>query len=180
MRLISLLVAAILMGGPVSARQNEPSTPAKESSPSEDFAPHALPVSLDKIREALSAAPTERLKWRDEKPHFQVLIQERQKIDALLATLKFNSGPPVSGGLYGYDQQQRLFPKVDNPLVQPYAAFSQGELLQVLFTTFLEKYFAGRLISALTSAERAHAEEEARQEVARALAEFWAAQARAR
>ena len=177
MRLILLLVTAILMSGPVQARQAEPSSSTPQSSFSKDAVPPTLPVSLDKIRQALADPPSQRLKGLDEKPHFRVQIQERQKFEALLERLKFDSGPAVPGGLYSYDQQQRLFPKVDNPLVQPYAAFNQGELLQVMLTTLMEKYLAARLVGAVTSAARAHAEEEARKEVARALDEFWAARA---
>ena len=177
MRLLTLVVTAILSGTPVLAQQAQPSSSCAGLSSPKDTSQLNLPVSLDKIREALAGAPAEPLKGLDEKPHFRVLIQERQKIDALLETLKFSSGPAVPGGLYGYDQQQRLFPKVDNPMVQPYAAFNQGELLQVMITTLMAKYLAGRLVSAVTSAERASAEEEARKEVALALAEYWAAQA---
>ncbi len=177
MRLFTLLVAAIFIASPALAQQVQPSSCAAGLSAPKDTCEVNLPVSLDKIREALAEAPAERLKGLDVKPHFRVQIQERQKFEALLETLKFNSGPAIPGGLYGYDQQQRLFPKVDNPLVQPYAAFSQGELLQVMITTLVEKYLAGRLVGAVTSAERARAEEEARKEVARALDEFWAARA---
>ena len=177
MRLLTLLMTAIIFATPAAAQQVEPSSGCAGLSASKDTSQSNLPVSLDKIREALAEAPVEPLKGLDEKPHFRVQIQERQKFEALLEKLKFDSGPAVPGGLYGYDQQQRLFPKVDNPLVQPYAAFNQGELLQVAITTLMEKYLAARLVGAVTSAERAHAEEEARKEVARALDEFWAARA---
>ena len=177
MRLSTLLVTAVFSGTPALAQQVPPSSCRAELSAPADTSQLNLPVSLDKIREALAEAPAEPLKGLDEKPHFRVQIQERQKFEALLDKLKFDSGPAVPGGLYGYDQQQRLFSKVDNPLVQPYAAFSQGELLQVMITTLMEKYLAARLVGAVTSAERAHAEEEARKEVARALDEFWAARA---
>ena len=180
MRLFTLLVTVILLGTPAPAQQVEPSSCPAGMSASKDTCQLNLPVSLDKIREALAEAPAEPLRGLDEKPHFRVQIQERQKFEALLDRLKFDSGPAVPGGLYFYDQQQRLFPKVDNPLLQPYAAFNQGELLQVMITTLVEKYLAARLVGAVTSAERAHAEEEARKEVARALDEFWAARAQPR
>jgi len=136
-----------------------------------------LPVSLDKIRSALEHPSPDLLKGIDERPHFRLEIQERQKIQELLDTLKFDSGPAVPGGLYGYDQQQRLFPKTDNPRVQPYGAFSQGELLTLGVEGLIEKYIAQRVMHAIGEAARAQAEREAREEVARALAEFWAAQA---
>jgi hypothetical protein len=77
--------------------------------------------------------------------------------------------------LYGYEQQQILFPKVQNPLAQPYAAFNQGELLTLTIEALLERYLGGRILSAISAARRANAEQDARDEVARALADFFAA-----
>jgi len=160
MRLIALLVAAILTSVPALAWQDGPSSASSESSPAKDAAQPTLPVSLAKIREALAEAPAEPLKGLNEQPHFRVEIQEWQKFKSMLDTLKFDSGgPPVPGGVYGYDQQQRLF--------------------QVMITTLMAKYFAGRIVNWVTTEERARAEAEARKEVARALNEFWAWRAQA-
>ena len=146
MRLIAVLVAAVLTSAPVLASQEGPSSASSASSPSKDADQPTLPVSLAKIREALAQAPVEPLKGMNEEPHFRVEIQEWQKFKAMLDSLKFDSGgPSVPGGPYAYDQQQRLFPKVDNPLVQPYAAFNQGELLQVMITTLMTKYLRDAL-----------------------------------
>jgi hypothetical protein len=43
-------------------------------------------------------------------PTFRVEIRERQKIEALLATLDFKSGPAPPGGLYAYEQQRSCSP----------------------------------------------------------------------
>jgi hypothetical protein len=180
MRLLALLVTAILTSVPALAWQDGSSSASSESSPSKDGAQPTLPVSLAKIREALAVAPAAPLKGLNEQPHFRVEVQEWQKFKAMLDTLKFETGgPPVPGGIYGYEQQQRLFPKADNPLAQPYAAFSQGELLQVMITTLMAKYFAGRIVNWVTTEQRARAEAEARKEVARAMDEFWAWRAQA-
>jgi hypothetical protein len=73
-----------------------------------------------------------------------------------------------------------MFPSVDNPLAQPWSAFSQPELARVATLSFIEtliaKYLARRMFSAVTAAERASAEQSAREEVARAIAEYCAAQ----
>jgi hypothetical protein len=182
MRLSALLVTAILTAAAATAQPAQSSSTQASSSPQKDAAakdvqPLDLPVSIDKIREALGQPPAETLKLRafEEKPQFRVEINERQKIEELLKTLKFDA-PAVPGGNYGYEQQRLLFPAVDNPLAQPYAAFSQGELLQVAITSLIEKYVAGRLVNAITAAERARAEQAAREEVQRAIAEYWAAQ----
>ena len=85
-----------------------------------------------------------------------------------------------AGGLYGYEQQRIMFPSVDNPLAQPWSAFSQPELARVaaysIIETLISKYLAKRMLSAVTAAERASAEQAAREEVARAIAEYCAAQ----
>ena len=185
MRLAALLVTAILIAAPVAAQQAPPSTPANAASPAKDATTSDgqtsnLPVSLDKIRQALEQAPVEPLRGLDERPLFRVEIRERQRIEDLLQSLKFDSGPAVPGGLYGYEQQRIMFPSVDNPLAQPWSAFTQPELARVtaysIIETLISKYLVKRMLSAVTAAERASAEQAAREEVARAIAEYCAAQ----
>jgi hypothetical protein len=137
-----------------------------------------LPVSLDKIRDALQQAPVQPLRGLNEIPTFKVEIHERPKIslDDLIKSLDFKSGPVPAGGLYGFEQQRQMFNPTDHPLQQPYAAFNQGELLTVLIENLVGKYLAGKAVNAVTSAERAHAETAAREEVHRAIAEYCAAQ----
>jgi hypothetical protein len=187
MRLAALLVTAIFSAAPALAQQAPASTPANATSPPKDA--HAadgqasnLPVSLDKIRQALEQPPVEPLRGLDERPLFRVEIRARQRIEDLLQSLKFDSGPVVPGGLYGYEQQRIMFPSVDNPLAQPWSAFNQPELARVAALSFIEtlitKYLAKRMFSAVTAAERASAEQSAREEVAHAIAEYCAAQPR--
>jgi hypothetical protein len=162
----------------VSAQQPQAS-PSQVSGPSRtEGADNGLPVSLERIREALSK-PEEPLKGlrTEDQAHFRIQIEERQKFQALVDSLKFDTGgPAVPGGIYAYDQQQRLFPKTDNPLVQPYAAFNQGELLTVSIEALLEKYFAQRIAHAVGDAFRERAERDAREQVRQELAAFLASQ----
>jgi hypothetical protein len=113
-------------------------------------------------------------------PHFKVEITERQKIrlEDLINSLDFKSGPAPPGGLYGYEQQRQVWPSVDNPLRQPYAAFNQPELATILVENLVGRYLAGKAAGAITSAERASAEAAAREEVARAIADYCSAQPR--
>jgi len=141
-----------------------------------DRTPLDFPVSLDKIRELLAKPPVEPLKGLNDAANFRVIIEEHQKFEDLIASLKFDSGPPIPGGRAMYEQQQRLFPSVDNPRAQPYAAFTQGELLQVLVTSMMERYFAGRILNSITTAERENAQARARAEAGRAIADYCAAQ----
>jgi hypothetical protein len=191
MRLIAQLVtgvALILISGTVRAQQPQPSAPAEIPSSGQDGArDHApddsadrnlnLPVSLDKIREGLARpTPAEPLRLNEE-PTFRLEVHERQKFDQLMAKIKFDSGGPVmAGGRDAYDQQQRLFPRIDNPRLQPYGAFSTSEILTLGVEEFVEKYVAQKVSHVFGDALRAQAEREAREEVARSLAAFWAAQ----
>jgi hypothetical protein len=131
------------------------------------------------IRTALAQpAPAEPLKGlNDPPPTFKVDIQEQQKFDELVSKLKFDKGgPQVPGGIDAYEQYQRLFPRVDNPLVQPYAAFSTGEMTTLAIEALIEKYVAQKMAHVVGNALREQAEREAREEVARSLAQFQASQ----
>src|SRR5437870_7075290 len=200
MRLIALLVTAWLTMPAAFAQQVERPSQPTDASPQVDSRPLTidgqestdkqapekkppepslnLPVSVNRIRQALAqpAEPLKGLKGLDETPTFRVEIRERLKIEELLQSLNLKSGPPVPGGLYGYEQQRQLFPSVDNPLAQPYAAFNQGELLTVLVENLVGRYLAGRAINSITAAERAHAEATAKEEVGQAVAQYCAAQ----
>jgi hypothetical protein len=179
MRLTALLLTVCLGAAPVSAQQAEPSSPAANPAPQTDAksAPD-LPVSLDRIRDALErpAAPGQLLRALDngKQPDFRVESREKRKLDELIATLDFKSGPTPAGGVYAYEQQRMLFPPVDNPLAQPYAAFSQGQLLTILVENLVGKYLAEKAVSAVTKAVRERAEAEARREVEEAIAEYCA------
>jgi len=186
-----LLLAATLAGSPALAQTAPPSsttdtpaqgtkdtTPAKTDSAQKDKdADLNLPVSLDKIKEALQQPPSA-LTFRtlDETPTFRMQILERQKIEELLSTLNFKAGPVPGGGVYGFEQQRQMFPAVDNPLRRPYAAFSQGELLTILIENLVGKYLAGKAINAVSAAERARAETAAKEEVRAAVAQYCTAQ----
>jgi hypothetical protein len=136
-------------------------------------------VSLDKIRDGLER-PTimfsgARPGTLDQEPSFRVKIEERRKIEELLSTLTFKSGPVPAEGIYGFEQQRMMFPAVDNPLAQPYAAFNQGQLLTILVENVAGKYLAGRAAEAITKSVREQAEASARKEVDEAVAEYCAA-----
>ena len=193
MRLTALLVTATLAADPaLAAPAPRPSGQTAASSPPDSQSPAAqttsdpkepqqslnLPVSVNRIRQALAqpAEPLIGLRGLDETPTFRVEIRERLKIDELLQSLNYKSGPAVPGGLYAYEQQRQLFPAVNNPLAQPYAAFSQGELVTILVENLLGRYLAGRAMNAISSSERARAEAAAKEEVTHAIAEYCAAQ----
>ena len=166
MRLTALLFTAILTAA--SARAQTPVPSSAPEQPSSN-----LPVSLDKIREALEQTPPISFRTLDERPTFRVLIRERQRIEELLATLNFKSTSPApGGGLYGYEMQRQAFPTVDNPLRQPYSAFNQGQLLTILIENLVRSYLSDKVASTISKAERAHAEANAREEVRVAVQQY--------
>jgi len=184
MRRISLLIAVVLAVSPAAAQQQRPGDAAAQPSPAAS-APSSppdakvnpeLPVSLDRIREALDrpAAPGQLLKALDRKPDYRIEIREKQKLDELIATLDFKSGPTPAGGIYAAEQQRMLVPPVDNPLAQPYAAFNQAELATILVENLVGRYLVDKAASAITKAQRAAAEAAARREVDEAISEYCA------
>jgi hypothetical protein len=185
MRLIAVLFTAILTTSTAGAQVPQTSSTSASASEQQDGTRNgttdqeaekkgaSLPVSIDKIREALEQpAPSLSLRTLDERPMFRIQIQERMKIEELLASLSFKTSPAPGGGLYGYEQQRQMFPAVDNPLRQPYAAFNQPELLTILIENLAGRYLAGKAGGAISNAERAHAEANAREEVRAAVEQY--------
>jgi len=184
MRLMALLFTAILTASPARAQQPPPSAAPESSSVEQDTtqkqesknAGPSLPFSVAKIRQALEQTPTISLRTIDERPTFRIQILERQKIEELLASLNFKAGPVPAGGIYMYEQQRQMFNAVDHPLMQPFAAFNQGELLTILIENLVGKYLGGRAIGAISKAERARAEAAAREDVRVAVEHYCNAQ----
>jgi hypothetical protein len=183
MRLLLLTVLAILTSVPVAAQ--EPSTSVSRSGTSSEAAPLVpagepstdLPVSLDRIREGLAQAPEKSLLSTVQRtPDFTVQVEERRRLEEIFEGFDFDAGPVPAGGWYAYEQQRLLNHPVDRPLMQPYAAFSQGELLTVAIENLAINYLGGRLLSAVSDAEREQAEAAARAEVAAAIATYCAVQ----
>jgi hypothetical protein len=177
MRLVVLLLAALATTSPAMAQQPAGS-PDPAGKPAEPQAPADLPVSLDRIREGLrKPQDTRLLRSLDVKPDFTVQIEEQARIDEIMSKLDFKTGPRPAGGLTSYEQQRRLFNPTDRPLQQPYAAFSGGELITIAIENLIARFLGGRLASAVSAAERTHAEAQARQEVDQAIADYCASRA---
>lgn len=181
MLLVYLLLGILCSISPALAQEPAASSPtAAPESSSADTQPGDLPVSLDHIRDGLKRQATDSILKRVEiPPDFRIQILEQQRINDMLGKLDFKhlNAPAPAGGLYGYDQQQRLFNSVDHPLVQPYAAFSGSELITVAIENLIARYLGGRVVNGISDAERARAEHAARQEVDQAIADYCAARA---
>ncbi len=180
MRLFALAVAALLVTGlavaqPPSASPRIPTCfewhidTVEQPTGAFNF---ELPVSLRKIRQALKqpVAPRPLVDALDRQPDFRVETREKQKVEELMRTLDFRSGPTPGGGIYAAEQQRLLVPPVDNPLAQPYAAFSQGELTTILAENLVGKYLVAKVASVISRERRERAEAAARREVEDAIA----------
>jgi hypothetical protein len=176
MRLNLLVFTAILAAAPAAAQTPAPSpSPAAGTSTAQDF---DLPVSLDRIRGRLEQPPAIALRGLDDMPNFKVEVQERQKLEDLVAAI-FKDVKKVyvpAEGVYMQEMQRQWWPSVDNPLMQPYAAFSQGELATVVVENVVARLLAGPAMRALSGATRAAAERAAREEVRATIAKYCAAQ----
>jgi len=178
-----LLFVAILLTAPVAARQDRgpgaapatspPPAPTAESQPAK---PAELPVSVDRIRQALEHPPLFPVQPPINQPLFRVDVQQRNRLQDIVSTLNFSSGPTPAGGLYAAEAQRVMFPSVSNPLRQPYAAFSQSELLTIIIENLAGRYLANKLVGAITANDRAAAEVAAREELRRTIAEYCAGQ----
>jgi len=176
MRLMFVVLAAALVPVPASAQHRQVSSAGTPASSAEDAqAESALPVSLDHIREGLKKTDSPLLHPNELPADFRLEIVEQQKIDELLKKLDFKTGPAPGGGLYGYEQQQRLFNPTDHPLQQPYAAFSGGEFFTIAAENLIGKYLGGPLVKAFSGAERGRADRAAHEEVDREIAAYCAA-----
>jgi hypothetical protein len=176
----ALLLAAMLTAA-AQGSQEPPASPAAASASSPADAASTLPVSLDRIKRALEQPPVQTLRGLTDVPTFKVEITEKQRVrlEDLINSLDFKSGPVPAGGLYAYEQQRQMWPAVNNPLTQPYAAFSPSELVTILVENLVGRYLVGKAAGAITSAERSSAEAAAREEVVRAITDYCAAQPRA-
>ncbi|HVZ36945.1 MAG TPA: hypothetical protein VG963_31180 [Polyangiaceae bacterium] len=107
-------------------------------------------------------------------------ITEQQKFEELLSKITYEApGPQVAGGVYAYEQQQLFFPRINNPQVQPYGAFTTGQVTTLAVEALIERYVAEKMAHVVGAALKEQAERDAREEVARALAAYQASQANA-
>jgi hypothetical protein len=119
----------------------------------------AAVVSVDRIRAALGRPTPLRMPDQGPKPDFVVHIIEKSWFERTMPPIDFRSGPVPPGGLYAYEQQQRLSPNTPVPL----------------FSVPLLPIFRS-LAHSLSNARDAQSSSAARREVTRAVAEYCAAQ----
>ncbi len=143
--------AALLLGALLASQAPQPSPPPS-ANPSEL-------VSLDRIRAALERPDTLRLPEENPKADFVVHVVEKSWFERAMSPVDFRSGPVPYGGLYAYEQQQRLDPNAPMPL----------------FSISLMPLVRG-IAHGLSSASQAQSSSAAHRDVVRAIADYCAAQ----
>jgi hypothetical protein len=111
-----------------------------------------------------------------DQPTFRVEVQERNRLQDIISTLDFSAGPVPAGGLYAAEMQRIMFPSVSNPLRQPYAAFSQPELLTVIIETIAGTYLVKKAVAVASKAEKEAAAAAARDDFRRTVLQYCASQ----
>lgn len=119
----------------------------------------ATVVSLARIRAALERPAAFRLPQERPKADFVVNVIEKSWFERAMPPVDFRSGPVPPGGLYAYEQLQRLSPTSPIPLFSmPLLPIIQG------------------MARGFSSARDAQSSASAHREVLRAVAEYCAAQ----
>jgi hypothetical protein len=177
MQLFLLVVAMMAATGPVLGQEAPASSPDGEASTAGDTARPDLPVSVDRIRDALASPPGKPLlRGVGERADFSLTVEERVILEDFFKPSDFQTGPAPPGGLYAYEQQQVTSNRVDRPLAQPYAAFSGGELVTLAIQGLLFKYLGEEVTDRVIGARHAAEEAAARENVLQAIEAYCAAQ----
>jgi hypothetical protein len=163
MRLLALMLSALLVAAAAAAQT--PATNPADTRAAETSAPDNADA-LDRIRRSLDRTAPERPLLEtglERTADFRVEILEQGRFYEFLSKLEVKTGPAPAGGLYGYEQQRRLFSPTSRPLAQPYAAFSGGELITIALQNILGRYLISKLVNAASDRDA----QAAREEVAR-------------
>ena len=179
--MVLALLATLATGG-VRAQGAQPSSTASIQAGTASSDGAAIPVSLERIRDGLSRATLKPLNLNtasEIQPDYKIAIQQQLPIDRFFRPEDFKAGPVPGGGVYGYEMQRVMAGNPNrNPLAQPYAGFTHGELAQVAGTSILFDLIAKYLTRGIGSSLRSYQEGQAREEVTTAIREYCAAQPR--
>ena len=119
MRTVWLVLVALLLGGVAEAQNSN------------------LPVSLDRIRDGLSK-PAPRLTLNLAATYRIGVEQRRQNITP--KTEDLSGGPVPAGGPLMYEQLRMFHNPTNQPLMQPYAAFTGGQMLTLTSEALARRY----------------------------------------
>jgi hypothetical protein len=132
---------------------------------------------MDRIRERLSKTPgVPVVRGLNEQPTFRSGVEERLTLEDFFRPEDFQTGPAPPGGIYAYEMQRVVSNPTSDPLAQPYAAFSGGELATIAIENLIFKLLGQRLTRSFVDTRSAAAQAAAQAEVTQAIAEYCAAQ----
>lgn len=121
MRTVFLVLAALLFGGVAEAQQDP-----------------TLPVSLEHIREGLSQ-PAPKLTLNLEAT-YQVGVQQRIQNAIAPKPADLSGGPVPAGGPFMFEQLRMFHNPTNQPLMQPYAVFTGGQMLTLTSEALARRY----------------------------------------
>ncbi|HEX4347715.1 MAG TPA: hypothetical protein VHZ73_09090 [Vicinamibacterales bacterium] len=122
MRTVFLVLAALLVAGVAQAQPNS-----------------NLPVSLDRIREGLAKPAPTLTRSLDAPSTYQTGIQLKTQ-EMKLKPDDLKGGPVPAGGPVMFEQLRIMHDPTNHPLMQPYAAFTGGELLTLTSEALARRY----------------------------------------
>lgn len=179
MHLLHCWLIGLWIAGAVQAPPPQPTKPPQGQPEKPRPAPTAaepadLPVSLDRIQQALANTPMLRFDEK-QRPVFRVeIFGEKPTIDDILGP-DFARGPVPHGGMTHQEFLNLVTPKD----VQGYAAYSNKEGMTVAATSLLFQWTLQKAIRTFKETQDERARAAARQEVLDALAALEEARAKA-
>lgn len=133
-------------------------------------------LALERIRGRLQVPTALQLRMVEMQPDFSVKVDEQRMIDQMLSQMDFKSGPAPAGGIYNWEQQRMLSKVTNNPMLQPFAAFSASEFFTIAAENIARVYLTNRVKRSLANNRRENADESARREVDEEIAAYCADQ----
>lgn len=160
----SLVLAALLVTAQAAPPASPPTEEAKPAAQEKETKPGELPVSLDRIRQALAESP--QIKPDAVRPVFRVeVIGDKPTITDLLGPEFWKGtapGMPIT--------HQELFAMVTPEQFRGTAMFTQAEAITVMATSVALQWALQKALQKYKEAKRESEREEARKEVQEALA----------
>lgn len=172
-----LLLLSMLGFSATAAAQVPVSTAAAAEQGSAQADSRPATLALERIRGRLRVPTALQLRMVEMQPDFSVRVDEQRMIDEMLSQMDFRSGPAPAGGIYNWEQQRMLSTVTNNPLLQPFAAFSASEFFTLAAENIARVYLTNRVKRSLAEHRRENADESARREVDAEIAAYCADQA---
>lgn len=161
---LTLLAAAALLLPVPAAGQAAATQPAQPQPQAAGAASQEIPVSIDRIRDALERPHVLSIPKQD--VTFRVTVYGRPLLSDFAESLKVGPQPVVSGG-FTHNEFLRL---TTPPQAQPYAAFTGWDLLSVAAQSLVSSLALNGAVAGIQALQRSWREREeakAREEVRR-------------